>query len=83
VRLLLSAVAIILFFALGVWAIALLLPQNPDWLKLALAMLWLVSLRYWGILVEKTTDCEWGTIRGCYVGELGESQDRMGELCEY
>lgn len=51
-RLLISGIAIIIFFAFGVWAIALLLAPSPDWLKIALAMLWLFSLCYWGILFE-------------------------------
>lgn len=49
-RLLAAGVSIIVLFALGAWGIALAMPESPEWVKIALAMVWLFSLCYLGLV---------------------------------
>jgi cytochrome bd-type quinol oxidase subunit 2 len=44
VRVIVSASAIVFAFFLGAWTIAVLLPDTPDWSKVALCLVWLFVL---------------------------------------
>jgi len=43
-RLILSALLIVLAFGLGAWGISFLLPSSPAWVKVAVSMVWLFGI---------------------------------------